>query len=172
MTETLEERVTRVLTHWSAEPFRLPLRPVGQEGEVRPDKPRGFWLSDESDFGWHAWCIGDEWNLGGLAYRTDFMADLSDVLCLWTADAVLDFTRQYRNGDRPNRHAASIDWRSVARQHKGILISPYRHDLRFDLLWYYGWDCASACIWEPDCLTPIPAAAEAHHQERVRGMLK
>ena len=42
-----------------------------------------------------------------------------------------------------------IDWAEVASKYDGIIISPYQWSLRLDMemMWYYGWDCASGCIW-------------------------
>ena len=43
-----------------------------------------------------------------------------------------------------------IDWHAVAQAYAGIEIAPYCWSLRFEyeFLWYYGWDCASGCVWE------------------------
>ena len=40
-----------------------------------------------------------------------------------------------------------IDWKKAARKYGGLIITPYQWDMRFELLWYYGWDCASGVIW-------------------------
>ena len=40
-----------------------------------------------------------------------------------------------------------IDWKKVASKYDGIEIVPYQPKARMNLLWYYGWDIASGCIW-------------------------
>ena len=46
----------------------------------------------------------------------------------------------------------TIDWERVKEQYSGIIITPYCFDLRLDFIWYYGWDCESACIWDTSIL--------------------
>ena len=42
-----------------------------------------------------------------------------------------------------------MDWGYLATQYQGLIIAPYLWDLRlFGPAWYYGWDCASGCIWD------------------------
>ena len=147
------EKVAPIVTHWSVEPMALPLWTVSQSGGAPPGKPCGLWLSDESDFGWREWCKGEDWNLGALAHRTDFTLDLTGILHLSTMKDLLRFTRKYQLAEVNTLHRFTLDWPAVAAEYDGIFISPYCHEARFDLSWYYGWDCASACIWQPRCLT-------------------
>jgi hypothetical protein len=44
-----------------------------------------------------------------------------------------------------------IDWGKVASQYSGIEICPYQGGLRMDnrTRWYYTWDIASGCVWDP-----------------------
>lgn len=51
--------------------------------------------------------------------------------------------------------ASGIDWKAVAKEYDGIEIDPYQYERRFSegFLWYYGWDCASGCVWRPRGLT-------------------
>lgn len=41
-----------------------------------------------------------------------------------------------------------IDWWTLYKNYHGIQIAPYQNALRYKWLWYYGWDVASACIWD------------------------
>lgn len=41
-----------------------------------------------------------------------------------------------------------LDWPAVVSLYQGIVITPYQWSLRHKLTWYYGWDCASACVWD------------------------
>jgi hypothetical protein len=50
----------------------------------------------------------------------------------------------------PNRLTLPIyiDWLRVAQKSAGIIIAPYIWERRLHLPWYYGWDCASGCVWD------------------------
>jgi len=52
-----------------------------------------------------------------------------------------------------------IDWAKVARKWGGIEFPVYlwRYRLDYRFRWYYGWDCASGCIWEPAALLSFKA---------------
>ena len=98
---------TRILSHYSKHPRQefladYPLLPLDNE-----HKPGGLWLSDDSDFGWHAlvserkrsgsseWADGDEL----LRYRYDFTIDpnqLDQVLTLATPHDLRHFTEPHR----------------------------------------------------------------------------
>lgn len=44
-----------------------------------------------------------------------------------------------------------IRWPLVASLYDGILIPRYLWSIRFRN-WYYGWDCASGCVWNTDVI--------------------
>jgi hypothetical protein len=58
-----------------------------------------------------------------------------------------------------------IDWMRVAEKHEGILIAPYLGERLTEpnefleshkeewWRWYYSWDCASGCIWNPNAVS-------------------
>jgi hypothetical protein len=69
----------------------------------------------------------------------------SNILILDTPKKILEFDRDYRIGQR-------IDWPRLAETHDGIEINPYQWSLRFDPIWYYGWDVASGCVWNTEKL--------------------
>ncbi len=68
--------------------------------------------------------------------------DKLDVLCL---------TERY-GIDVPRYSWASkaVDWTRIASEYQGIIIAPYVWECRLNdsCNWYYGWDCASGCIWD------------------------
>lgn len=114
-------------------------------------KPRGFWVSDESDeTSWSAWCRDNEYGIG----RNEFVVTLADdanLLILSTPRAVRDFDREFGCGDDYR-----FDWAPVADRWQGIFISPYQWSLRLsDVGWYYTWDCASGCIWDPAAIASV-----------------
>ena len=151
------------LIHHSREPFEFdPEHVYGHHDIARAvGKPRGLWLSDEdTDWGWRAWCESEEFNLGGLAYETEFtLAPGANVLVLSTLLDLVAFTGEYGAPlmpDAPTSISKVIDWNRVAAAYDGIIITPYVGEARwnFDLFWYYGWDVASGCIWNLKALVP------------------
>lgn len=67
-----------------------------------------------------------------------------DVLHLSTIDDINNFCKKYKINNM------TINWQNVAKDYKGIDISPYNKKLTLDkkYLWYNTWDCSSQCIWD------------------------
>jgi len=123
----------------------------------RMGKPTGFWLSDESGNGnhsWKEWCIAENFR-DNFENRYDFKIDLNKILWIKDEKELRVFSEKYYNENPNTSSFDAIDWKLIIRQYSGILISPYQWDCRLDLLWYYCWDCASACIWDLTCLEEI-----------------
>lgn len=127
----------------------------GYEQRDRPDaKPRGFWLSVDDD--WRRWCESEEmghWVAGG---TVEFAVDTERLLILDTPYDIDQFTKGYQpEGENPAYKMCLIDWQRVADRYAGIIIAPYQWSRRYEMstMWYYGWDCASACFWDLSVLT-------------------
>lgn len=119
-------------------------------------KPRGLWLSVGDD--WARWCIGERFHLDGLNYRQRVhLAPTANVLTITTDEQLLDFTHTHGKPIRDGSPMWFIDWPGVAAKYDGTLIAPYLWNMRLDVQvsWYYGWDCASACIWNLDAVDRI-----------------
>jgi len=120
-------------------------------------KPIGIWY--DIDNSWTEWC---KRNMPDWTYKNHFELDIdeSKILIIDTKEKLLDFDKQY-SIPLSNRigsiigNISVIDWTSVSNKYSGIEISPYRYDCRFGLFWYYGWDVASGCIWNFDCVKEI-----------------
>lgn len=142
------------LSHYTATPLGLdPERQYVQS--AMNVKPVGLWVSVDGPDDWPAWCRGEEWGVGSLAHRTPItLAADADVLVLRTKADLLAFTLKY--GGQMSREFLWIDWPQVAADHDGLIIAPYIWSLRFDsrTSWYYGWDCASGCIWNLAAIEP------------------
>ena len=145
------------LSHYCAEPLGE-LRPIVQ---VRPPhmsfsfKPRGLWLSVDGEDDWAAWCRGEGYGLDRLALRYSIVLKAPErVLWLNTAPAVLEFQERYGVSDGVTRYPA-IDWERGGAEHAGLVIAPYQWSLRMGLMWYYGWDCASGCIWDTSVIERV-----------------
>ena len=139
--------------HYSAEPFSGPVRSTPLAEQTIHSKPKGFWISVEgNDDGWREWCEGEEFNLEGLAHRTDIeLAPNANILWLRDAWKIDEVTARYEGLPYPTITTyRQIDWRPIAEQYQGIIIAPYHWSRRLcdRSRWYYSWDCASGCIWD------------------------
>lgn len=139
------------LAHHAAGPVSLDRsRRYAQEPRVSPfGKPNGLWVSIAGDDGWAAWCRDQN-------YRIDLLSTTHQVTLRSRADirfindvSALDaFDSEFRGGG----DGSGIDWATVAKRHDGMIIAPYQWSRRSQLDWYYGWDCASGCIWNLDAI--------------------
>lgn len=119
-------------------------------------KPVGLWVSVGDD--WARWCIGERFHLDGLNYRQRaHLAPTANVLTITNDEQLLDFTRTYGKPIRDDSPMWLIDWPGVAERYDGLVIAPYLWNMRLNIQvsWYYGWDCASACIWNLDAVDRI-----------------
>jgi hypothetical protein len=128
-------------------------------GYISQFKPRGLWLSVDGEDSWEEWCeregFDGNWNYH---YRVE-LTNPENVLWIKSAKSLLDFTEKFNKSiileDGYNmRFGHAIDWEEVAKTYSGIIISPYQWSLRLheNAFWYYGWDCASGCIWDIDII--------------------
>ena len=120
-------------------------------------KPSGLWVSVDGEYDWPEWCRAEDFNLANLEYR--FKVELAPEANLLVIDSpldLLDFTKQHGKPIIPG-HSGSyqgIDWPTLAKSYDGIIIAPYQWSCRLlhETFWYYGWDCASGCIWNPNAI--------------------
>ena len=106
-------------------------------------KPKGLWVSVGS--AWKRWCEDNDYELSCCTYVHGVELSEGMRMCTLKNAADIDrFTEEFRQ-DR-----FFIDWESVGAQYQGIIISPYCYSRRLAIhtTWYYGWDCASGCIWD------------------------
>jgi hypothetical protein len=136
-------------------------------------KPHGFWVSDESQpDSWSRWCRREHFQEQNLKYKTELDIELSEVLLIKSKRDMELFQLAYRHPVVkditlitffPTQTGfLSIDWSKVAKEHKGIIITPYLWEFRlnFDYMWYYGWDCAGGCIWDLTCIKLVTTTKE------------
>jgi len=148
------------LIHFAAAPLGA-LYPKEQKPEAAM-KPEGLWVSDEdAETSWTSWCNDESFALDRLdrAHEITLAAD-HNVLILGDVAAIDGFTGSY--GAQLFGRLGYIDWAAVASDYDGIIITPYQWSRRMTqhTFWYYGWDCASGCIWEPSAIGSIDAVAE------------
>ena len=134
---------------WTFDPLRI------YPHHIERLKPTGLWYSaptvDEHGYarndGWEHWCTAENYAIKKLAYSHGLAVDLDRMLVLRTVEAVDAFNEEFRADD--NR-ISRIHWGAVGVKYAGIEIAPYHYGIRLDprYIWYYGWDCASGCVWD------------------------
>jgi len=162
-------------------------------------KPHGTWVSvpsDDRDDDWFSWCLHSDFvqGLGDHVHR--FELDMSRVLHIDSTEALDRFHRErcldprtveerardFRGRARSKPSGVNdgddaldalacfrIDWYAVAGEYAGIVIAPYQDARRHEYLWYYGWDCASGCIWDSSALRHIDTRPLAKVYARREG---
>lgn len=127
-------------------------------------KPHGLWFSVEDytdDQNWKTWCESEDFRLEHLKYKYRVgIRQNSDILLLSTPEEIVGFGLKYAGNDPYDfrKTYASpyktpyiywIKWDEIMEKHDGIIIAPYQWSCRMpsQTMWYYGWDCASGCVW-------------------------
>lgn len=138
--------------HFTDKPFKLDDRKyLQQEPMTAFDKPNGFWITpSEGKDNWIDFCKAEKFNLDGLKVKYDVEIDLTNVLVIDSLKKFDDFEASHGKQCDIMR-TPKIDWLSVYKEFAGILIVPYFWERRYHN-WYYGWDCASGCIWDINIL--------------------
>lgn len=137
--------------------------PANQPTPTAYAKPIGFWYSVDGD--WERWCESEM--PGWLTDRHVHEVTLGQEDMVFIRDTLdLDlFHEKYFKG---GRWSGGIDWPSVAAEYDGIEIAPYLWARRLEgdcSRWYYGWDCASGCIWRPRGVEVVLCAAPSRQKE-------
>lgn len=153
------------LSHFSSKPIDVV---VSKEQEERQYfKPDGLWVSVDGPDDWPSWCKAEEF--GNIESKIRYRVNLNDncnVLILSTAEQIKDFNKKYSFTPQPFRGFTGkiryINWEKVTNDYQGIIIAPYCWSLRMDpdFHWYYGWDCASGCIWGAGAVKSIELIRE------------
>jgi hypothetical protein len=126
--------------------------------------------SQDSEYGWAQWFYDNEqdqfYNRLKHKYNVVLQTD-AKILFIDTKQKLIEFTDEYKKPDTRystgTRFSCSdetmwesiIDWMQVTSRYDGLLISPYQHSIRWQYKWYYGFDCASGCIWNLSCIDTL-----------------
>ncbi len=144
------------LIHYSSAPITV-LRPV--DFKVHPNgKPKGLWLSVEGEDDWKSWCEAEDFRLENLAVEHEvILKPDANILKLSTSWDIDDFTERYGESTKWSVERKDINWMRVADEYQGIIIAPYVWSRRMaeHTFWYYGWDCASGCVWDTEAVNQI-----------------
>lgn len=147
------------LRHYSSKPIKA-AKSVEQIDASPAHKPCGLWVSAHSyEDNWRDWCEAEQFGIGDLEYVIELTPG-ANVLHISSTVALDAFHEKYK---KPFELISwddyeLIDWARVAAEYQGIIIAPYQWSRRLDgpvHNWYYGWDCASGCIWCADAISSI-----------------
>lgn len=173
------------LFHWSASPLQWkPGMAIIRNSHYSDMNPAGLWVSPDGADSWESWCRNHNFHLGGLAHKHRVTlkrkAKILHISTLQEFDAFCERHTQPMWLGEKLLLSYKIDWEGIAAIHQGILIAPHRPERHLGPLWYYGWDCASGCIWDANAissielvdLNPCPAPAENTIREGIRTFLQ
>lgn len=129
-------------------------------------KPFGLWYSVEgTGEGWSDWCRAEEFCDTDAQVAHAIALDMSRVLVIDNGIDLRAFEREYHRPHPVTTGLVSwiyhIDWALVAARYGGIEIAPYQWQHRHNAMWYYGWDCASGCVWDIDAIRSFEPMARA-----------
>jgi hypothetical protein len=157
------------LIHYGDEPLGA-LRRTAQKPEAgcfsKFDKPRGLWVSVLGRMDWASWCRAERFRATRRQFASRIhLAPNARVLRVAGEAGIDAFSAEFGFEHRwhPNYVDTVIDWAKVAATYQGIIIAPYVWERRLHdgSDWYYPWDCASGCIWNPaavECVEPLRVA--------------
>lgn len=153
------------LLHYSPAPIEAvySCKQAEEAPRHRFDKPNGLWVSVEGEHDWLSWCEAESYGSPReqLCYEV-VLSERANILRIESAEELRGFTRKY--GVDPyigtqfqGTLGKGINWDAIATEYDGIIIAPYRWECRLapDTGWYYGWDCASGCIWDAEAVGRI-----------------
>jgi hypothetical protein len=124
-------------------------------------KPAGFWYCEGDE--WADWCRDNEFGFPeNFRYRTTFYLHPQRVLQIATVEQLLQFNAAYGRpalGDPRFESIREIDWSRVAESWDGVEIIPYARGA-LNASWYWGWDCASGCVWSERAVVDWPGFTE------------
>jgi hypothetical protein len=155
--------------HWATTDEVIAIHSVDIE-RSRKSKPKGLWYEVDGD--WECWCTSEEFRIDEFKFVHRVDLGVAKILRLTTPEMIDEFTFEF--GIHPDwsgdaRFFYEIDWPNVAEDFDGIEIAPYQWERRLELStsWYYGWDCASGCIWSPAPDTSVTLIGERFMRQRA-----
>lgn len=143
------------LIHYNSEKIFLEPRIYDQLRDEWQSKPVGLWFSIGDE--WKKWCEENYPKFDCTYSHEVILKPNHNVLHLKTAEEITAFGLKYplktRDWDA-EWDTYQLDWHQIKKEYQGIIISPYQWSCRLSMksCWYYGWDCASGCIWDLDCI--------------------
>lgn len=114
-------------------------------------KPQGLWYSCGD--AWLSWIMGSIAN-HYKRYQHAYLLKLRTyrMRMIHTLEDFADFEETYGNIE-----SGSIRWPEVYEDYAGVEICPYQGSRRWahSSMWYYSWDVASGCVWNPAAVEDV-----------------
>ena len=134
------------LLKYAPAPFSLDLdRAAARTGW---GKPFGTWVSVGD--AWKEWCEFESFGLGDLAVVHEMVLKPDhNVLTISSKEGLVRFAEVFAR--ESDYGYWMVEWDRVRDLWDGIIISPYLWGAWYldeRLRFYYGWDCASGCVWD------------------------
>ena len=125
-------------------------------------KPKGFWFSNDTcEYNWEHFCRSQHFWLEALEFKKFFkFTESANILIIKNLQEFDDFCDTYiiKNDNAYGYFSSNtVDWVAVSEKYDGIYIPDYYWERRNSdsSCWYYGWDCASGCVWNLSALEEI-----------------
>lgn len=125
-------------------------------------KPTGIWYSHGGEDSWMDWCCTEDCQIFLRRYLYRIELDYRDICQLRNQNDMEQFTEQFGEKEPGWEFIQNIDWAKVQKTYSGLEIIPYLWECRLNpnTHWYYGWDCASGCVWRKKAVTNIQLIGE------------
>jgi len=153
------------LRHYSSVEIDKVVVQPNKSSYVRNDKPHGFWVSVPGKDDWPSWCESEDFRLDYLCHEHIVtLTEDARILYLTCDENIEHFTIKYGVQDPTSQYMGyrEIRWNELYGKYQGIIIAPYSWHHRLEGIatnWYYGWDCASGCIWDISAIASINSVA-------------
>ena len=129
--------------------------------QVKPEyalqKPKGLWYG-----------CGDSWiewvkiEMPEKLEKANYLYEVKlgeEIIQISSDDEFDNFQSEFGFGS--GWRGPAINWKEIQEQeYNGIEICPYNWERRMKSDWYYPWDVASGCIWDPSGVSDIILLAE------------
>jgi len=159
------------LMHYQAKPIIFDSSRRYEQAEKRATytKPKGFWVSVDGEYGWPEWCRAEEYGTDSLVVAHEVrLTGSANVRRVTSVQEIDQFHNEFAAPTASDIKSGcevwlwGIEWPRVARLYDGIIITPYLWERRYagDTSWYYGWDCASGCIWNLTAIESVTVLSE------------
>jgi hypothetical protein len=163
-----------ILEHYTSAPL-LAVRdtpPAGRGGGSFDDKPAGLWVSVKGERDWPEWTIAESFMTpyDKLCYRIELVEDHNILIISSTAEFDA-FEKEFGGPILPMSFLRVINWKRVGEKYKGIIIAPYNYERCMSSPWYYGWDCASGCIWDTSAIKCFYEVPNEHKESECESKL-
>jgi hypothetical protein len=133
-----------------------------QKWVQKAGKPCGLWWGVGDS--WMDFCVTDCGCVRPFVYEIKINEE--SLLKINTCEQIDSFTREYIispefdffpkfDFDFNIMSEKLIDWYKVGERYQAIEITPYFWERRLKFRWYYGWDCASGCVWVEEPISSI-----------------